>query len=96
VSGAHAARRSTSSTAYFQLVIDGARCDGHGICALRCPERITLDEWGYATLDPEPIVQPRVVRRARRAVRACPADALELVGHGDASAERDGTGRVVV
>lgn len=66
-----------------QLQVDGSRCDGHGICALRCPERITLDLWGYATADPAPIVGRRSLARARRAAAACPAGALALVSLDD-------------
>ncbi|HUZ19599.1 MAG TPA: ferredoxin [Acidimicrobiales bacterium] len=61
-----------------RLLVDGARCDGHGICALSCPERISLDEWGYATVDPAPIEDRATFARARRAVAACPAGALRL------------------
>lgn len=62
----------------FRLLLDGARCDGHGICSLCCPERIALDKWGFALVDPTP-VSGRSAARAARACRACPARALELV-----------------
>jgi ferredoxin len=62
-----------------RLELDGARCDGHGICSLVCPERIQLDQWGYAQVDSTPIDRPVQLRRARRAVSACPAAALHLV-----------------
>jgi ferredoxin len=64
----------------IRLVVDGAKCDGHGICALVLPERISLDTWGYAAVDAEPLSDPRLIARARRVVRACPAKALTLVG----------------
>jgi ferredoxin len=70
----------------YRVVIDGTRCDGHGICALRLPERISLDEWGYAVIDDEPLVRRRALVRARRAVNACPARALELVTFGERAA----------
>lgn len=63
-----------------RLVVDGSRCDGHGICALVLPEMISLDTWGFATLASEPLVDVRLIARARRVVRACPAGALNLVG----------------
>jgi ferredoxin len=62
----------------YVLRLDGAKCDGHGICMLRLPQRISLDEWGFAVLDPRPLARPEDVARARRAVRACPNGALEL------------------
>lgn len=71
--------REVRSSSGYQLRIDGARCDAHGICVLRFAERIVLDEWGYAVVDLEPIVDRTDLKRARRAVAACPEKALELV-----------------
>lgn len=60
----------------LRLVVNGAQCDGHGICALIIPERISLDQWGYASLDERPLDEESTLARARRAVSACPARAL--------------------
>lgn len=65
-----------------RLVLDPARCEGHGLCALLASERVDLDEWGYPVVDPHDIPSGRSARRARRAVRGCPRDALRLVGDG--------------
>ncbi|HVA52183.1 MAG TPA: ferredoxin [Acidimicrobiales bacterium] len=62
------------------IVVDGSRCDGHGICALVMPERISLDAWGYASVDGNPIEDTRTLNRAKRAISACPVRALALVG----------------
>ena len=63
----------------WRLVLDSAKCDGHGICALRCPDRVSLDAWGFAGVeDPGPL-NGGVLRRARRAVAACPEGALSLL-----------------
>lgn len=62
-----------------RLVLDAARCDGHGICALRCPDRVSLDQWGYAAVDPTPLEPGRMTRRALNVVAACPKGALHLV-----------------
>ncbi len=57
--------------------VDPIACEGHGLCAELLPERITLDDWGYPIVDPEPI--PRSLSaHARRAVTACPVLALRL------------------
>ena len=64
----------------FRLVVDAARCNGHGICALRCPELVALDEWGYAAVEHDTVTSAPTLRRARRAVAACPEQALTLVG----------------
>lgn len=63
-----------------RLVVDGSKCDAHGICALVLPEIISLDTWGFATIASEPLVEASLIDRARRVVRACPAGALSLVG----------------
>ena len=61
------------------LGVDMVRCAGHGICAWVFPDRVSLDEWGFAHVDPTPVTGRGSVRRARRAERACPRRAL-LVG----------------
>lgn len=57
--------------------IDRIRCDGHGVCAGLLPERISLDEWGYPIIAAGPI-PPELLPHARRAVAACPLQALAL------------------
>lgn len=79
ISASSPERRHRASKSAMALRIDGSRCDGHGICVLRCPERIALDKWGYAVVDLDPIDEPTVISRAVRAVNACPEGALELV-----------------
>lgn len=56
--------------------IDPTRCAGHGICALIAGRRIGLDAWGFAVVDPTPIDDAALRRRARRAAAACPRGAL--------------------
>ena len=61
-----------------QLRVDPTACSGHGLCAELLPEMITLDEWGYPVIAPEPV--PRGLdRHVRRAVTDCPALALKLL-----------------
>ena len=62
-----------------RLVVDQVACDGHAICALLCPDRVALDEWGHAMVEETLISERAVLRRARRAVAACPERALQLV-----------------
>ena len=70
-----AARRDLAIT--VRLRLDPIACDGHGVCAELFPERITLDDWGYPIIDPQPI-PARLEVHARRAVAACPTLALVL------------------
>jgi ferredoxin len=58
--------------------VDMVRCTGHGICAWVFPQRVDLDEWGFAHVDPAPVADRSDVRRARRAERACPRRALSV------------------
>ncbi len=62
----------------LRLVFDASRCDGYGMCSLICPERISLDTWGFAHVDDEPVSDRSGRRRALRAARCCPRGALGL------------------
>ncbi|HEY3961223.1 MAG TPA: ferredoxin [Gaiellaceae bacterium] len=59
------------------LRLDPIACDGHGLCAELFPERISLDDWGFPIIDGEE-VSGEVERHAKRAVAACPTQALRL------------------
>jgi ferredoxin len=59
-----------------QLRVDPIACDGHGLCAELFPERIRLDDWGFPIVEGD--VAPEHERHARRAVAACPMQALKL------------------
>jgi len=65
--------------AHESLAVDMVKCDGHGICAWLFPDRVRLDDWGYAWVDPAAIETPRQRRAANAAVRACPRRALTLL-----------------
>lgn len=69
-----------------ELVLDPARCKGHGICCLMAPGIVELDDWGYAQVALGGPLQGEDLRRARRAARACPAAALRIEGDGDPGA----------
>jgi ferredoxin len=60
-----------------RLRVNPITCKAHGICAELLPELISLDEWGYPLLDPEPVSDELMVH-ARRAVADCPTLALML------------------
>lgn len=62
----------------FRLTVDPIRCEGHGICVLMFPDRVDLDEWGFPVVGPEPFDEKHLVRRAKRAVAACPKQALVI------------------
>jgi ferredoxin len=72
---ARGARNASSPGA--RLRVNPIACTGRGSCAELLPELVTLDEWGYPLLAGG-AVPPELARRARRAVRDCPALALLL------------------
>ena len=66
----------------MRIHVDWTRCDGHGACAELLPELLVPDEWGFplsldGTRDPE--VPRELEPHARRAVKACPVQALRLL-----------------
>jgi ferredoxin len=66
-----------------RLHVDWTRCDGHGACAELLPELLVPDSWGYPfsrTGETDPTVPRNLDQLARRAVKACPLQALRLVG----------------
>ena len=68
-----------------RLHVDWTRCDGHGACVELLPELLVQDDWGYPlsrTGDQEPAVPRQLGRLARRAVSACPLQALSLRSSG--------------
>jgi len=74
------------------LRVDPVACEGHGLCAELFPERISVDDWGYPIIDPEPI--PRSLSgHARRAVTACPVLALRLAATELLAAQKPGEKR---
>ncbi|MGH3263665.1 MAG: ferredoxin, partial [Trebonia sp.] len=60
-----------------QIMVDWARCEGHGLCAHLVPELIHLDRNGYPVILPIP-VPPWLEQDAKQAVQMCPALALRL------------------
>lgn len=66
-----------------RLAFDASRCDGYGMCAVICPELITLDRWGFADASRQPIADQDLQKKAARAVRCCPKGALTLSGVAD-------------
>lgn len=62
----------------MKLLLDSTRCQGYGLCQEPAPERIDLDEWGYAQVRSAE-VPPGGEGAAEAAVGACPNSALRLV-----------------
>jgi ferredoxin len=69
----------------LKLRLDPTACTGHALCADLLAERIELDEWGFPIILGD--VPQELAAHARRAVRACPTLALELLPTRDDSRE---------
>lgn len=69
-----------------RVVVDATKCDGHGICVLRCPQALSLDAWGYVGVESTEPLTGAVLRRAQSAAAACPEGALAVVEVRDAKA----------
>ena len=70
------------------LHVDPTLCVGHRLCAEMLPELITLDDFGYPIISPDPL--PRQLGSlVRRTVGACPALALTVDGTPGRRARRD-------
>jgi ferredoxin len=61
----------------MRAVIDSARCQGHGQCALTCPEVFGADEQGFAVLR-VPEIPSALVEKAERAALRCPERAIRI------------------
>lgn len=59
-----------------RLRVDPVACDGIGLCAHLASNVVELDRWGFPIVGQD--LAPREVPAARRAVRACPREALWL------------------
>jgi ferredoxin len=64
----------------MNIVLDRARCEGHGLCEEAAPALMHLDDEGELVLD-RPDVEPDSAdaATARAAARVCPVAALRLV-----------------
>ena len=64
----------------MRIVLDRARCEGHGLCEEAAPELMHLDDEGELVLDREEISDSdsAATAQANAAVRVCPVAALRL------------------
>lgn len=59
----------------LRLRVDPVACDGIALCAHLAPNAVELDRWGFPIVVGRDLA-PDEVAAARRAVRACPRQAL--------------------
>jgi ferredoxin len=63
----------------MRLRVDGNLCSGQGRCYARAPELLEPDDEGFVSIRGSSIeVPPELMDAARRAVNACPEDAISL------------------
>ncbi|MFD5122219.1 ferredoxin [Streptomyces sp. NPDC058385] len=61
----------------MRIVLDRARCEGHGLCEEAAPQLMHLDDDGELTLDREEI-EGADAALAHAAARVCPVAALRV------------------
>ncbi|MFT4469038.1 ferredoxin [Arthrobacter sulfonylureivorans] len=61
----------------MKIVVDWARCEGHGLCEEAAPQLMHLDDEGELVVDVED-VDAANLEAAKAAVRVCPVAALRL------------------
>ena len=66
--------RRTAAQTPVRLRVDPLACDGIGLCAQLAGDVVELDRWGYPVIEAQ--LGTRDLGAARRAVRACPRNAL--------------------
>ena len=60
------------------LLIDPTKCDGVGICAIKAPDLIQMDVWGFPIIESAPLTDD-TKKQAKKALRACPKKALLII-----------------
>ncbi len=60
------------------LLIDPTKCDGVGICAIKAPDLIQMDVWGFPIIESAPLTD-NTKKQAKKALRACPKKALLII-----------------
>jgi ferredoxin len=65
----------------MRVEIDAEMCQGHGRCAVVCPELFDTDDSGYGFVRPEvpDALTADLVSLARQAVLNCPERAITLI-----------------
>jgi ferredoxin len=63
-------------TEKMKIHLDRTLCDGFGICAKHAPGYFSLDDWGYASLIGDGIVDEADHDAVMRALMDCPVHAI--------------------
>jgi ferredoxin len=64
-------------TPMLEVVVDGAKCQGHNRCMAACPEVFEADEFGYAVVK-TPRVGPELAEGVHLAEANCPERAITV------------------
>ena len=62
----------------MKIVLDSAKCQGHGRCYALAPEVFESDDEGYAVLLVDGAVPPELEDQAQLAADNCPEYAIEI------------------
>lgn len=77
----------------MRIRVDRTLCDGFGMCATHAPEHFSLDDWGYASLIGDGVVDELDQDAAKRALLDCPVHAIIAMNeHQPSGGSRSATG----
>lgn len=63
----------------MKVQVDSTKCDAYGLCADVAPQVFELDDFGYAAVRGDGVVQDEAKAPAEEAIRACPVQAIRLL-----------------
>lgn len=63
----------------MRIAIDADRCTGHARCVVVAPSLFVDDDSGYGCVIGDGTIDANTIDAARRAVSACPEQAISLV-----------------
>jgi ferredoxin len=63
----------------MRVKVDGAKCNGYGLCEKLCPAVFKLDEFGFPQLLNEGLVPSTSQYEAEKAIEQCPEHAIARV-----------------
>jgi ferredoxin len=61
----------------MRVVVDTAKCQGHGQCVMTCPEVFSADDQGFAVVQ-RPELTAELAEKAKRAELRCPERAIRI------------------
>lgn len=71
----------------MRIRLDRTVCDGFGVCAKHAPKHFSLDDWGYASLIGDGIIDAADKDDVLRALFDCPVHAIVEISENEFDGE---------